>query len=95
MNTEFFTKIIPSYWSLAKTRCALYAFVVAASTFKSGISGYNSFSDMTKFQILDLILDIIIAVGMVWVAFFDNAIGGFNNKSTFSSQQTNQQILNK
>jgi hypothetical protein len=65
---------LPLLWKLKTIRCSIYAIVVGANAFDTGVEGFNSFTEMTPMQIGKLIEHIGVAVLTVWVAFLDQSM---------------------
>jgi hypothetical protein len=77
MNTEFIQKTVsqlPSYWKLATIRCSIYALVVGSNAFMAGVEGYTSLSDISGMAKVKLLLNVIVAMAGVWLAFLDTSL---------------------
>ena len=65
---------LPRYWKLATIRCSIYTLTVGWAYFAGGMEGFDSFAEMTDFQIIKLIGGTIVAMLLVWIAFLDQTM---------------------
>lgn len=66
---------LPVLWKLRVIRCSIYAIVVGADAFDTGVEGFDSFAMMTPLQRGKLAMHILVAMLTVWVAFLDQTMG--------------------
>jgi len=81
MSLKTIISNLPTYWKLATLRCAIYAAIIAADTFMSGVEGYTALSDMTDLQKIKLVISILVAMLTVWLAFIDQTLTHFGKQN--------------
>ena len=76
-DTNFFQKQVaklPDQWKLATVRCCIYAGMVGGQTYLAGVRGFDTFAEMGGLYRFNLMVNIVISVGGVWVAFLDQSM---------------------